>query len=77
MESEPTVAKRIEIELPDELFDELVAVAQSIGINDASEAAVVAIGDWVARRRVEIDDRDPSRKYFVNEALDELNKKHK
>jgi metal-responsive CopG/Arc/MetJ family transcriptional regulator len=77
MESEPTVAKRIEIELPDELFDELVAVAQSIGIRDASEAAVVAIGDWVARRRVEIDDRDPSRKYFVNEALDELNKKHK
>jgi hypothetical protein len=77
MESGPTVAKRIELELPDELFDELVAVAQPIGINDASEAAVAAIGDWVARRRGEIDDRDPDRKYFVNEALDELNKKHK
>jgi hypothetical protein len=33
---------------------------------------MVAIAEWTARRVAELDDRDPSQKYIVNEALDEL-----
>ena len=69
--------KRIEIEIPEELLDELGQVAERIGIGDAAEAALVAIGDWVSHRKAELDDRDPERKYFVNEALDELETKKK
>jgi len=71
------VAKRIEIELPGQMLEELREIAAQIGIRDPAEAALIAIGDWVARRRAELDDRDPGRKYFVNEALDELEKKPK
>jgi len=59
------------------MYDELVAIAERIGIHHAAEAALIAIGDWIAHRSAELDDRDPGRKYFVNEALDELEKKHK
>ncbi|MFI5351682.1 MAG: hypothetical protein ACHQZS_01880 [Candidatus Binatales bacterium] len=72
-----SVTKRVEIDLPEQMYDELVAIAETIGIHDAAEAALIAIGDWIARRRAELDDRDPSRKYFVNEALDELEKKNR
>jgi hypothetical protein len=70
-------AKRIEIALPEEMFEELRRVAQQIGIGDPAEAAVIAVGDWVSRRKAELDDRDPAQKYFVNEALDELGEKKK
>jgi len=59
------------------MYDELVEIAERIGIHHAAEAALIAIGDWLTHRRAELDDRDPGRKYFVNEALDELEKKHK
>jgi len=72
-----SVTKRVEIDLPEQMYDELVAIAESIGIHHAVEAALIAIGDWIAHRRAELDDRDPSRKYFVNEALDELEKKNR
>jgi hypothetical protein len=71
------VAKRVEIDIPEQMYDELASIAESIGIRDAAEAALIAIGDWIAHRRAELDDRDPGRKYFVNEALDELEKKNK
>ncbi len=64
--------KRIELELPDQLFGELGAIAQALGIPGERDAAVIAIADWVSRHKAELDDRDPNRKYFVNEALDEL-----
>jgi len=35
----------------------------------------LAAAEWVARRKAEINDRDPNQRYFVNEALDELMKK--
>ncbi len=63
---------RIELEVPDELWGELTRIAQEIGLRPPERAAVMAIADWIARRRDELDARDPGRKYFVNEALDEL-----
>ncbi|HEY6418940.1 MAG TPA: hypothetical protein VIX59_08055 [Candidatus Binataceae bacterium] len=67
--------QRIEIELPDELYAQLVEVADALGIGDAREAAVIGLAQWVARRKSELDDRNPDQRYFVNEALDELDKK--
>jgi hypothetical protein len=65
-------ANRIEIDLSDELAAQLARVAEALGIPTLNEAALIAIGDWTSRRGAELDDRDPGRKYFVNEALDEL-----
>ena len=62
--------KTITIELPDGLWTGLGEVADALGIASADEAATIAIAEWVARRKAELDDRD--RRYFVNEALDEL-----
>lgn len=70
-------SKRLEIELPQELFDELLELANRVGMRDIAEAALMAVADWVARRKAELDDRDPDQKYFVNEALDELATKKK
>ena len=33
---------------------------------------MIAIAEWTARRKSEMDDRDPEQRYFVNQALDEL-----
>ena len=63
---------RIEIDLPNELRDDLQTVAGSLGIPTLSETALIALADWTARRKAEIDDKNPSQRYFVNEALDEL-----
>lgn len=64
--------RRIELELPDELFAQLERVADRVGVSGATEAAMIAVAEWVSRRKSEIDDRDPDQKYFVNDALDEL-----
>ncbi len=67
--------RRIELELPEELFAQLDEVAGALGIPDPAEAALIGIAEWVSRRKSEIDDRDPDQRYFINEALDELEKK--
>jgi hypothetical protein len=64
--------ERIEIELPEELWRDLVQIAEALGIGNPSEAAFAGLADWIARRKAELDDRDPAERYFVNEALDEL-----
>jgi predicted transcriptional regulator len=64
--------KTISVELPDELWAGLSEVADALGISSAGEAAVIAIAEWTARRKSELDDRDPEQRYFVNQALDEL-----
>jgi hypothetical protein len=64
--------KTIKAELPDELWAGLREVAAALGISSAEEAAVIAIAEWTARRKAELDDRDPAQRYFVNQALDEL-----
>ncbi len=69
--------KRIQIDLPDELYANLMRVAAAMGISNPDEAATVGLAEWVARRKSELDDRDPNEKYLVNEALDELLEKKK
>ncbi len=64
--------KAIKVELPGELWAALGDTAAALGIASAAEAAVIAIAEWTARRKAELDDRDPTQRYFVNEALDEL-----
>ncbi len=68
--------KTITVELPEELFAQLEQVMGALGIPDPAEAAVIGIAEWVSRRKSELDDRDPTQKYVVNEALDELIAKH-
>jgi hypothetical protein len=71
------LAKRIQIEVPDELFAQLMEIAQSMGIAQPQEAATVGLAEWISRRKSELDDRNPNEKYMVNEALDELLEKKK
>ena len=68
---------KIQIDVPDELFEQLMRVAQAMGIWNPAEAATVGLAEWVSRRKSELDDRDPNEKYEVNEALDELLEKKK
>lgn len=63
---------RIEIELPGELFEQLMQVAEAMGISRPEEVAVVGLAEWIAQRKADLDDKDPNEKYLVNEALDEL-----
>jgi hypothetical protein len=71
------LSKRITIELPEELFAQLMRVAEAMGVSNPDEAAIIGLAEWVARRKSELDDRDPNEKYVVNEALDELLEKKK
>jgi hypothetical protein len=71
------LSKRITIDLPEELFAQLMRVAEAMGVSNPEEAAVIGLAEWVARRKSELDDRDPNEKYVVNEALDELLEKKK
>ncbi len=64
--------KATKLELPNELWIGLSEIADALGISSAEEAAVIAIAEWTARRKAELDDRDPKQRYFVNQALDEL-----
>jgi hypothetical protein len=67
--------RKIQLELPDELFAQLEMVSGALGIPDPAEAAVIGVAEWVSRCKSELDDRDPRQRYFINEALDELEKK--
>lgn len=64
--------RRLQIELPDELFSKLEEVARGLQIPDPAQAAVIGLAEWVSRRKSELDDRDPDQRYFVNQALDDL-----
>jgi hypothetical protein len=63
---------RIILELPEEMGDELARIAEAFEIADLNEAALIGLADWIARRKSELDDRDPEQRYFINEALDQL-----
>ncbi len=60
------------LELDENLCRDLDQVAAHLGLGAIEDALRVAAADWVARRKAEIDDRDPNQRYFVNAALDEL-----
>jgi len=64
--------RRIILELPEEMGDELARIAAALELGDVNEAALIGLADWIARRKAELDDRDPAERYFVNEALDQL-----
>jgi hypothetical protein len=72
-----SLSRKIQIDVPDELFEHLIRVAQAMGISNPEEAATIGLAEWVSRRKSELDDRDPNEKYEVNEALDELLEKKK
>lgn len=63
------------LELDAVLCADLEQVAADLGLGAIEDALRMAAAEWVARRKAEIDDRDPNQRYFVNEALDELIKK--
>ena len=67
--------RKLQLQLPDELFAQLEMVASALGIPDPAEAAVIGVAEWVSRCKAEIENRDPKQRYFINEALDELDKK--
>ena len=71
------MSRKIHIDVPDELFEQLMRVAEAMGISNPEEAATIGLAEWVSRRKSELDDRDPNEKYEVNEALDELLAKKK
>jgi len=64
--------RRIILDLPDQMGDELARIAKALEIADLDQAALIALADWIARRKSELDDRDPDERYFINEALDQL-----
>ena len=64
--------RRLILDLPADLWDELAIVAAALGLGEASSAAIFGLAEWVAQRKAELADRDPAQRYFVNEALDEL-----
>ena len=65
-------ARRIILELPEELGNELARIAEALELGDLDQASLTGLADWIARRKAELDDRDPGERYFVNEALDQL-----
>jgi hypothetical protein len=68
-------ARKIELELSDAIYADLERIAEAMGISSLHEAALVALAQWVERRKSELDDRNPDERYFVNEALDDLIRK--
>jgi hypothetical protein len=64
--------RRIILDLPAELADQLARIAEAFEIPDVDQAALIGLSDWIARRQSELDDRDPAQRYFINEALDQL-----
>lgn len=64
--------RQLILDLPEELWADLTRVTEAFEFANPLEAAIVGLADWIARRKSELDDRDPARRYFVNEALDEL-----
>jgi len=75
MKARQMAQRRLELDLPEELFNQLCSVSDALGIPNATEAAMIALVDWVSRRKAELDDHDPDQRYFINEALDELARK--
>jgi len=68
---------KIELEIAPELYADLQAIALELGASDVVEVMLGAIARWVEVRKAELANRDPSRRYFINEALDELLERQK
>ena len=64
--------RKLTILIPADLYAELGRIAESVGLRDTEEAAAIAVAQWAAWRKAELDNRDPGQKYFINDALDQL-----
>jgi hypothetical protein len=64
--------RRIILDLPETMSDQLARIVEAFEIADVNEAAMIGLADWIERRQSELDDRDPAQRYFINEALDQL-----
>jgi hypothetical protein len=64
--------RRIILDLPAELWDDLARVAAALELGAPGVAALYGLAEWIAQRKSEIADRDPAERYFINQALDEL-----
>ncbi len=62
----------IHLELEEDTCRKLEQVGVHLGFGRIEEVLRAAASDWLARRKSELEDRDPAQRYFVNEALDEL-----
>lgn len=62
----------VQLELDEDTCRELGQVASHLGLGGIEDAIRAGTMEWLARRKAEMDDRDPAQRYFVNEALDEL-----
>jgi hypothetical protein len=62
----------VHLELDENTCRDLEAVAAHLGLGSIDDALRAAAAEWLARRKSEIEDRDPAQRYFINEALDEL-----
>jgi hypothetical protein len=65
-------SRRITLDLPEEMGDDLTRIAEAFALGNLNEAALIGLAEWIARRKSELDDRDPDQRYFINEALDQL-----
>ena len=63
---------KLELSIDASLHADLKAVAEHFGVAEIGAMAVIAVTQWVAARKAELDNRDPDQRYFVNEALDDL-----
>ncbi|HVC45143.1 MAG TPA: hypothetical protein VND20_10020 [Candidatus Binataceae bacterium] len=64
--------RRVILDLPAELWDDLARVAAALELGTPDSAALYGLAEWIAQRKSEIADRDPAERYFINQALDEL-----
>ncbi|MGH7839894.1 MAG: hypothetical protein ACREQT_00030 [Candidatus Binataceae bacterium] len=64
--------KKLELTLTEELYQELQRITEAAGTDDLAAAASAGLAQWIGWRTAELDARDPTQKYFINEALDEL-----
>jgi hypothetical protein len=64
--------RKLELTLPADLYHDLERIAEALGADSPTQVAIAGLLQWIEWRKAELDNRDPARKYFVNEALDEL-----
>ncbi|MBF6569643.1 MAG: hypothetical protein IVW54_12300 [Candidatus Binataceae bacterium] len=64
--------RRIILDLPAELWDDLARVATALELGAPESAALYGLAEWIAQRKSDIADRDPAERYFINQALDDL-----
>ena len=63
---------KLELFLPEAVYVDLCKISAHLQLADVTATAVLAMTQWIAARKAELDNQDPAARYFVNEALEEL-----